>query len=52
VSAAISDPLGRPGIEVAMGGQLLIFDPRTAQPLSEGGGGYSGWSDVDSIPRS
>ncbi|HKV68579.1 MAG TPA: hypothetical protein VJN72_10870, partial [Gaiellales bacterium] len=50
----VTDPLGRPGIEVSIAqssGQapaILIFDPHTAQLLSEGGGGYSGWSVVDS----
>jgi hypothetical protein len=47
----VTDPLGRPGIEVASAGQVLIFDSHTAQLLSEGGGGYSGWSVVDSIPK-
>ena len=53
----VTDPLGRPGIEVSIAHSadeppaILIFDPRTAQLLSEGGGGYSGWSVVDSIGR-
>lgn len=48
----VTDPLGRPGIEVEMQRSsdnlksILIFDPRTAQLLSEGDGGYSGWSVV------
>jgi hypothetical protein len=50
----VTDPLGRPGIEVEMQRSsdnlksILIFDPRTAQLLSEGDGGYSGWSVVGS----
>jgi hypothetical protein len=53
----VTDPLGRPGIEVAMqrsSGEprdILIFDPHTAQLLSEGDGGYSEWSIVGSIGR-
>ena len=53
----VTDPLGRPGIQVSISRSsdeppsILIFDPRTAQLLSEGGGGYSGWSVVDSIPH-
>jgi hypothetical protein len=47
----VTDPLGRPGIEVTSAGQVLIFDPHTAQLLSEGGGGYSNWSVVRSIPE-
>jgi hypothetical protein len=46
----VTDPLGRPGIEVASAGQVLIFDPHTAQLLSEGGGGYSNWGVVRSMP--
>jgi hypothetical protein len=48
----VADPLGRSGIEVSIRHSrgeppaILIFDPRTAQLLSEGGGGYSGWSVV------
>jgi hypothetical protein len=51
----VTDPLGRPGIQVSMQRSpseprdILIFDARTAQLLSEGGGGYSQWSVVDSI---
>jgi hypothetical protein len=45
----VKDPLGRPGIEVAMGDNVLIFDPHTAQLLSDGGGGYSDWS-IDRNP--
>jgi hypothetical protein len=50
----VTDPLGRPGIEVEIQRSsddlrsILIFDPRTAQLLSEGGGGYAGWSVVSS----
>jgi hypothetical protein len=53
----VTDPLGRPGIEVSIAHSsgeppaILIFDPRTAQLLSEGGGGYSGWGVVGSAPR-
>jgi hypothetical protein len=53
----VTDPLGRPGIEVSMqrsSGEprdILIFDPHTAQLLSEGDCGYSQWSVVDSIGR-
>jgi hypothetical protein len=47
----VTDPLGRPGIEVRSAGQVLIFDPHTAQLLSEGGGGYSNWSVVRSMPK-
>ena len=53
----VTDPLGRRGIEVSIAHSsgeppaILIFDPRTAQLLSEGGGGYSGWSVVGSAPR-
>ena len=53
----VTDPLGRPGIQVSMQRSpseprdILIFDPQTAQLLSEGGGGYSQWSVVDSIGR-
>lgn len=46
----VKDPLGRPGIEVAMGRDVLIFDPHTAQLLSDGGGGYSDWSVVRTPP--
>jgi hypothetical protein len=48
----VTDPLGRRGIEVSIrhsqreAPAILVFDPRTAQLLSEGGGGYSGWSIV------
>jgi hypothetical protein len=51
----VTDPLGRPGIQVSMQRSaseprdILIFDAKTAQLLSEGGGGYSQWSVVDSI---
>ena len=51
----VTDPLGRPGIQVSMqrsSGEphdILIFDPRNAQLLSEGDGGYSQWSVVDTI---
>jgi hypothetical protein len=50
----VTDPLGRPGIEVSIAQSpgedpaILIFDPHTAHLLSEGGGGYSGWSLVRS----
>lgn len=53
----VTDPLGRPGIEVSVAQHpghdpaILIFDPHTAQLLSEGGGGYSDWGIVDSIGR-
>ena len=53
----VTDPLGRPGTEVSIAQSsgedpaILVFDPRTAQLLSEGGGGYSGWSIVGSAPR-
>jgi hypothetical protein len=53
----VTDPLGRPGIEVSIQHSstappdILIFDPHSAQLLSEGGGGYSGWSVVNSIGR-
>ena len=51
----VTDPLGRSGIEVEMQRSsddlrsILIFDPRNAQLLSEGDGGYSGWSVVGSL---
>ncbi|MGN6378292.1 MAG: CU044_5270 family protein [Gaiellales bacterium] len=51
----VTDPLGRHGIEVAMTRRegnlrdILIFDPHTAQLLSEGDGGYSGWG-VTALP--
>jgi hypothetical protein len=51
----VTDPLGRPGIQVSMQRSpgephdILIFDPHTAQLLSEGDGGYSQWSVVDTI---
>jgi hypothetical protein len=51
----VTDPLGRAGIEVSIAQSagedpaILIFDPRTAQLLSEGGGGYSGWGIVRSL---
>jgi hypothetical protein len=51
----VTDPLGRAGIEVSVAHSpgedpaILIFDPRTAQLLSEGGGGYSDWGVVGSI---
>ena len=47
----VHDPLGRPGIEVRMGDQQLIFDPHTAQLLSEGAGGYSAWTVVGHRPH-
>ena len=53
----VTDPLGRPGIEVSMQRdahterEVLIFDPHTAQLLSTGDGGYSPWSVVNSIGR-
>jgi hypothetical protein len=55
----VTDPLGRPGIRVSMQRSaseppaILIFDPRNAHLLSEGGGGYSEWSVVnaDTAPR-
>ena len=47
----VHDPLGRPGIEVKMGGEELIFDAHTAQLLSEGAGGYSAWTVVKSRPH-
>jgi hypothetical protein len=52
----VTDPLGRPGVEVEMQRSsddlrsILIFDPRNAQLLSEGAGGYSGWSVVSLNP--
>ncbi len=47
----VTDPLGRPGLEVRSAGQFLIFDPHTGQLLSEGDGGYSRWTIVGHRPH-